>query len=761
MGSSFYRVKIGLYVLIVLIVGTLFGVRVYNTLQKTNYSTEPVFQNGDIQIFLHYPVKIFSARNDALYPLIVSFRYLGNASVPHDYEVSFRSSTLLFVDAKGMEIVPHFQFASSDLFVERIVYVRPVLSEIYPQEHWIVQRVSVDKQLTKNQPAPIEIQTEAQWFSFFSLAAASLLEMSIVSALIVWITYALDTALISRKERVAKIRETLAGLPSLPYLEQMDRVCKLQEEIKNEHLDGEVGKEIVEFKGQFKESEFFRALGEQLRQDNTPSFLEIENIYNCFFPAKQYIERIDVLGEILDQPFNQANTLSAMDTVMLLWDEFDVDSKDLIIGVMRRLVQKTDFASIPVAELLKQVFGDPNRRRLLRDVEIKALFPNPNFLPPIGYNAKWLQTPTLPPQPRVIDWLKQHELAVNPFGAGDLKNCPFYPEGSALPDNWTAFLTPVSHLAKCPTPEDARMLAFRLRAECFPLKISSAEGQTADSKKQAFPVLVLLNQSPTIESPLITVARSAAQTWLEILCLSPDAMLDLLPAEQEAVIELLCWACGSASMTINLLKRAGLKIDRSGSLLVQKIGQFKSEFSSTQLPQDAVLLSWLKIRPPDLDSSYIILLLDEISVTVKKWWLQQLSPLISTLFLNGIVVKAISSSRNPALLPLSSIQLNWSDAQLKSSINSQFDSAMDKIKQKEMGQIVDFRSLFGSDPAIGYVETEEKTTDALISASHNSLARMLTIGNRLLQYHCEHRTKDGAPEKYLYTEDLQAILNSA
>ncbi|MCL4272154.1 MAG: hypothetical protein KJZ72_21530, partial [Anaerolineales bacterium] len=71
-------------------------------------------------------------------------------------------------------------------------------------------------------------------------------------------------------------------------------------------------------------------------------------------------------------------------------------------------------------------------------------------------------------------------------------------------------------------------------------------------------------------------------------------------------------------------------------------------------------------------------------------------------------------------------------------------------------------SLFGSDTAFGYFETEENTTEKLFSASHNSLASMLILGNRLLQYHCENRKKkDGTLEEYLYVEDLETILKSA
>jgi hypothetical protein len=86
---------------------------------------------------------------------------------------------------------------------------------------------------------------------------------------------------------------------------------------------------------------------------------------------------------------------------------------------------------------------------------------------------------------------------------------------------------------------------------------------------------------------------------------------------------------------------------------------------------------------------------------------------------------------------------------------------MDKKSQYEMGTLVDFQTLFPP----GYVgdsKDEGRTIDdKLIFASRNSLWRMFELGNRLLQHHCENRLKDRVPEKYLYVEDLETILNSA
>jgi len=753
MGSKFYQIKIGLYVFVILMVGTLFAVRVHNAWQRTNYVTETIFESGDVQIALSYPDKILSARNEASYPLTLAFNYIGDTTSPHTYEISLQSPTFLFVDAKGSEVTPHFQFTSDYAFLERSLYVRPYLSEFYTDRHVIDIQVIVDGQETQNLPAPIEIQTEPWLFSFFSLAASSLLEISIVSAFIAWIANAIDASSTARKERVAKIREALSGLSSLSYLEQMDKVYKLEDEIKNENLDDDVGDEIRRLRSQFKEEEFFRALGERLRQDNPIDFSGVFEIYKFLHPSSENKDYLVVLEKIF-----ASNTFAIEDIMglMKLWDKFDADAKDLIVGALKQLARKVDLSSISAAELQTQVFATNNKRRVLRNVEIRALFPQLAFLPPVGYDARWLHLPKRPDNPGVVNWLKQHNLIANPFGSNDIKNYPFYPEGFARPDQWEDFLDSFPQHAQCPSLEDARALAFLLRLECLPGRTVDAQGQeTVVSGRQIFPVWVSLEQTAAAELPLVTLARSTAQAWMDVLPFSPDAMLDLFPAEQEAVLEMLCWAFGSKGSVMDLLKRTGLKEGIAGGIILHKVEDFENRFSSTHLPQDAVILSWLRIRPPDLRHTFLFLLLNDFSFPGHSWWLEQFSVLVPTLFLNGIVTKAFSSSScAPVALPLSTLQLNWSNSRLKTSLNAQFDAAMDKERQ-EGGQVVDFHSLFGFDSTVGYFETEEETTDKLISASHNSLARMLMIGNHLLEKHCEQEV----PMPHLSLAELQAILN--
>jgi hypothetical protein len=769
MGSAFYRIKIGMYVFVIFMVGILFAVRVYNAWQRTNYYTEVIFENGEVQISLHYPAEILSPRNETSYPLTLSFNYIGDVPSSQSYEISLKSPTLIFVDANGAEFTPRFQFTSDQTFLEQSVYVHPYLSEVYPQHHLIIVQLVADDPKKITQSNEIKIRTEPEWRSFYGLYAIELTiilgVVSLITKIISDINVFAQERVKSRKERVAKILGTLSSLSSSSYLEQMDKVRQLEDEIQNEKLNDDVGEEIKRVKNRFTEEEFFRAMGEQLRKDRPIDFSKVQNLHNLFNPPSENKDCMKALGRILaSNAFPAEEIFTLITAIMKLWDSLDADAKDLIIEALKRLSQKAVLSSISATELQTQVFTTSKRRRLLRDVEIQRIFPQlvdplKGKPLPLGYDAKWRHFHKSSDDPKIVDWLGNFSLVSNPFGVGNLKNCPFYPEGSARPDRWEDVLAPFPQRVQCLTPEDAKALNFLMRSECFPKKKVDPQGnETLDPGKQTFPVMVSFEQSAPSETPLITLARSTAQTWMEILSFSPDGMLDLLPAEQVALLELLCWNFGSNSMVINLLKQAGQKNNPTDRLLIRKIDEFKTEFSSSHLPQDAVLLSWLKVRPPDLNHTYLIIPIDEFPENVRSWWLEQFIPLIPAFFLNGIVIKLFSSSYIPVTIPLSAIRISWSEAQLKMSLNAQFDAAVDKTRRNEMGLRLNFRSLFGFNASVGYFEAEEDTTDKLISASHNSLARMLTLGNRLFQYHCENRIKDGVPEKYLYIEDLKTIL---
>lgn len=761
-----YRTKIALYVFVVVVVVGLLAIRLSNAVQKQNYKITPIFSNHDITISISHPEIVLGPAGGATYPLTIIFTRHNAAPVAiNTYTLFLQSSTLLFLNSSGEEIAPKIIFTNDTTSFQQSVTIQPYLSGFLPKTHQIVARTRVGEESSGSHI--IEIHMEPPWFSFISLAASSLLEISIASALITWIFGVLDTTLAARKEQVEKIKETLSSLPALSQLNQMEKVRELEDEIIRKNLDKTIRDKIEEIKSNYKEEKFFSALGEEWVQNSKPPNPEIIELYNHFYPSGKYREHISALGRIINQSHQQEDFLKKdLEMLMQLWDGMDIDVKNLIVSALKKLPQ--NLFSTSTKDSSRAIFSTANRRRLLRDGEVRLIFPQlvdsvAGWALKVDYDAVWHHLPRREEHPKIRTWLKQHNLGVNPFGSEEIGNYPFYPEGFARPNRWEDVLFSFPQHVKCPTPNDAKALTFLLRFECLPRKNVDFTGmESYDPGKEIFPVIVSFRQNAPPETMLVTLARSAANTWMDILPYSPDAMLDLSNAGQAALLELLVWNFGSTRQVLHLLKQADQKDTPAERLLIRKISAFNAEFSSLHLPQDSIFLSWLKIRPPDLNYTYLILPLDEISINAKKWWLEQFNPLISTLSLNGIIVKMFSSSTIPTTLSVKTLWLNWTSEELKTSLDFHFDRAIESFADptKPQQEKARFIELFGSGP-YGYAETESQTTDKLISASHNSLARMLTLGNRLLQYHCETRIKDGIPEKYLYAEDLETILNSA
>ena len=351
-------------------------------------------------------------------------------------------------------------------------------------------------------------------------------------------------------------------------------------------------------------------------------------------------------------------------------------------------------------------------------------------------------------------WLSGHDLVKNPFGEVDLKSYPYYPMGSTRPDRWEAFAETDPLFGLCPTSDDAQVLSYRLQMECLPLKNKEMVGGV---DRQIFPLWVSHRQTTPIQPPLVTLAQSAAQTWLDILSQNPRQMFDLSEVKQDTLLDLLRWSFGSAKEIIRLLQMNGLEEDVIGLSLIRKIEKASTEFSIPPIPQDVILISWLNVKPTELKPIFLILPGDNFLLNTPASWFEQFVSLKPLLLKNGIITKIISSSSPQLHLSFREINLSWSDGldgQLYHSLQGQFDAAMIP-EAKSIGIAVRFHELFGPGT------TEEQTTKKLISASHLSLACMLNHGNSLFQYHCENRTKNGVTEKYLYVEDLETILNSA
>jgi hypothetical protein len=353
------------------------------------------------------------------------------------------------------------------------------------------------------------------------------------------------------------------------------------------------------------------------------------------------------------------------------------------------------------------------------------------------------------PKNVLSSWLIRHGLIVNPFGHFDLRPDPFYPSGAVRPDQWQFLLDPVSLVANCPTPEDARALAQLLLNECLPWTQAGSYGSI---ERLTFPVWVWFGQEVPVPAPLLALARSAARAWLDILFKEPDTFLALPEADQADLLELLCWSLRSKAILVNMIRLSSLPGNGITQTLLGRINEFKPGFVASATPNAFLLTSWLKIRPPGMNQTTLIIAGDAMLFRLPIGWYEEFNALITELSSSGIVAKLFASSSSwPVPLALQEIELSWSDEWLKRSLENQFNDALHSEEKYIGGKWVRFHELFGP----GSMETD--TTDKLIAAARNSLARLLMFGNRLIQAHC--RMKES--ETYLSLEELEDILKAS
>lgn len=765
-----HQVRKWIYALVVISFLTLIAVRASSGFLRTDYNIQPIYADGaGVAVHVNKPKRILGSKIEASYPVTVTFENQAVKPLTHTYEFVFESSSLLFTDIKGDEIAPRLEFENDSSFLQKSFYVRPFLPEQDSNFHVIYVKVAVDGKEIKSAFNSFEIQKTPTLISDASFIAGAILEISILLGLATWMIYALDNTEKFRKSLMERRKADLLELSLLPILDQARQLVDLDQKRASEIWDKNLVDELRRKQLTIREVDFFQAVGVALRADQLSELTDLERQYNFLFGKQKENRKESVLAlvkmiePVRDQNFGKSffsrlpdaikksffkeeieSELSLTFKLIKLWDKFDVDVKDLIITVLAQFPGKNALAALPKADLQslsddvseQKLFDLANRRRLLRSEEIRKLFTQIDVHPVSHFSARGQIQNYEGDSPKTLVWLKRNDLAANPFGF-DPMLYPLYPPGVARPDEWDIFLKAPPCIAVCPTAEDVYPLAALLRDDFL-------------STEPVFPILIHLQRENFLQAPLVTLAHAAARTWLEILPLSPDALLDLPLVSQQNLLELLCWSAGAKEALIQILQQNGLMDDSSGEVLKRKISSFESYIMPTSVPQDQFLLNWLGIRPAGLDFTCVILCLNGAIHPLVHVWCDHFGSLTHSLFQKKIIAKVIAAPSAIVTLPLSKMELSWSHQQLKNSLVGQFDLAMHP-EEKKSGKFVRFYELFGPG------ENEDVITEKLILASSFSLARMLTLGNRLLQKHCNVPV----PERYFDPDNFEVILKTA
>ncbi len=725
--------KSRIYLGVVIAVGLLLLVRIYNAWLSSRLSEQILFREGSSQLRVIYPQVIPGPQLQAKYPL--TFIFSAKEPRSSNLEIILSSSTLRFENEQNEPAPSRLIIPSDTLYFSVRLYLRPLIHP-YPQSYEVVVRV-MTPQLTESR---ISISTKPGWYSDLSLFInLFFVEISVALALIAWLIGAIDSFEKETTERARELKSTLKDLVSFPVLERIRQYNALQADITP--LKNVLQQEIEHVRRSVSDQEIVRELGLRLRQQvqigNVITISEANRLveqWNSHFRTENSEKIFHLLKDLLAP--SSKDTVSAFRNLMEVWDALDVNAKDLIVFLVEHLLQGPGYPISPEEKekLSKEVFNTPSRRRLLRDENVRRLLPDLYPSEPAIARAPWFEPLPEPVSP-VKSWLAHHDLITHPFGFGSQAIYPFYPPGCSLPENWKDFLEPQSQIGICPTEEDALALAYALRKEAW--------------RRGIFPLLIDLSGIESEVPLLMVIGRILADHWIDILPLYPESLLDLNPPERQAILQLLCWSLGARESVIRLIQQRAEQFTRTHHLLCQQIAEYII-VPNEATPSPSVFLSWLAIRPAlGMTSTYLFVFTrDSTSLALSSRWMREWHALVVVFRQYQIVVKMLQAKED-LQMALPTISLEWTLSQLRSSLKSQFDHALSLQVQGQ--KAVGFHELFGP-----YGISEEQTTERLILASQNSLARMLAMGHKLIENHCKQR---GVQERFLYIEDFETLLS--
>lgn len=432
-------------------------------------------------------------------------------------------------------------------------------------------------------------------------------------------------------------------------------------------------------------------------------------------------KELEVIVKFLQQSKMKRSYVDAMNAAFYLWEHYDVDVKEIVVKVLKKV------ETIPNGkERLKEEFGkNAQRRRLLHDPRLRDVAPEinpPRHRWPVLEQPFFLSKQDGPEQ----KWLEAWELIDNPFGTSNLISDPFTIKSFVSPFQWNEYTNMTSRIFSSPEFQDRQVVVQNICKEY-------SNSKDAD-------IFVITKTLPFVELDkgssrfyyFTSLAKLVSEYWIEyltdlyeddtgtIIC-STD-FLDLKKEDQDELAAFLAWACGSTEKLLDLLQGRGLREYKNGRKLLEVMDRIVQ--NKTNLPckvPEKQLFTWLQLRPPGRDSFVLLFNFPEQDnegiAETQGWNLVQLTDTLAEL---GIVLKLFSSDEFLPPNPFQKIPLRWDNADLQSMLSSRLQNVSNGITSLD--------EFFG--PVV--VNCEEQFLDA----ANGSLTALLRLCNKLLDFHC-------------------------
>lgn len=229
------------------------------------------------------------------------------------------------------------------------------------------------------------------------------------------------------------------------------------------------------------------------------------------------------------------------------------------------------------------------------------------------------------------------------------------------------------------------------------------------------------------EQRLEAIAHAIAATWIDLLAQNPGALIDLPEPDAALLVAFLTWASGSGQRLLLQLEEAGLGKEQASARYLRRLcGEFSQSLwqGAATVPR---LRSWLRLRPPGLEATYLIAYPSSPwAPTALQAEAQALLAMAESLHSDGVHLKLFAPPFADA--PPHKVELAWSPDDLQKMLADRITRAYGPESCKSptlRGFLVELEKL----PDISAIPD----FDALISRKAQvSLSRMLELAGNVI-----------------------------
>ena len=429
------------------------------------------------------------------------------------------------------------------------------------------------------------------------------------------------------------------------------------------------------------------------------------------------IRRISQVLKMVDAPTTSApSSLKLADVIgdaLYFWQTYDIEAREMAVQLLLWATNHEEGEAI-----LRQRFTADDGQQylyLLNDARLKDI-PMLKILSVYSYeiHSPYFQPPD-EDEASLSEWLSANMFDFNPFGNHIVNGLPLFARTWAQPAAWNKVHSTAPVILWSKSAEDLRYASQMLAYE-----ISLEKSKTFLVKIQVPELIHDLTNSP--DQGLQSLARSCAETWLDILGSQPYAFLDLLRTDQLVLAEFLHWHAGSFEMLKFRLMQRGYDLENSPQrMTLRRLEEDVGELSTSSTVTSRQFLSWLRVRPPGLEHTYLVV--ECISPRLAA----QMMPHLSELFdLNidpvetNISIKIFLVAESSANFPEVSIEeLRWSEESIRKMLQDRLYLASNATYTS----MNDFLPL-GTPPG---------ADENLVLGANGSLSKLLKMGNDALK----------------------------